>query len=140
MPRSSWFSSSWPRTALATTRPGPVAPRAALPRPRARRGTRGARTERPGEGRNPSASASVSTIFHGKIHYFYGSVPRCPKRHFFCEISIYFNYAGDVFFGMEKQNIESVSYQWIGFVGKMFTGKPHDLNGKITLVSGFNFP
>ena len=47
---------------------------------------------------------------------------------------------GDVFFGMEKQNIASVSYQWIGFVGKMFTGKPHDLNGKITLVSGFNFP
>jgi len=58
----------------------------------------------------------------------------------FFEISIYFNYVGDVFFGMEKQNIASVSYQWIGFVGKMFTGKPHDLNGKITLVSGFNFP
>ena len=34
---------------------------------------------------------------------------------------------------------KSVS-QWIGLVGKILTGKPHMNNGKITLVSGVDFP
>ena len=29
---------------------------------------------------------------------------------------------------------------WIGFAGKILTGKSHDLHGKIWLVSGADFP
>jgi hypothetical protein len=43
---------------------------------------------------------------------------------------------GDVFFGMEKQNI--VSYQWIGLREKL-QEHPMILLGK-SMVSGFNFP
>ena len=43
---------------------------------------------------------------------------------------------GDVFFGMEKQNI--VSYQWIGLREKL-QENPMILMGK-SMVSGFNFP
>ena len=30
--------------------------------------------------------------------------------------------------------------QWIGLLGKIYFGKPHDLHGKRTLVSGEDFP
>ena len=45
-----------------------------------------------------------------------------------------------VIFQFAMLNYQRVINHWIGLVGKNYTGKPHMNNGKITLVSGFDFP